>query len=55
MQARGWIMRPPYAARQEGDTRHRRAAFLVGVIVIAGGLVYFPMPILGPIGERLAG
>jgi len=25
------------------------------VIVIAGGLIYFPMLILGPIGERLVG
>ena len=31
------------------------AAFLVGVIVIAGGLIYFPMLILGPIGERIVG
>jgi len=31
------------------------AAFLIGVIVIAGGLIYFPMLILGPIGERIAG
>ncbi len=31
------------------------AAFLVGVIVIAGGLIYFPMLILGPIGERIIG
>ena len=30
-------------------------AFLLGVIVIAGGLIYFPMLILGPIGERLVG
>ena len=29
------------------------AAFLVGVIVIVGGLIYFPMLILGPIGERM--
>ena len=29
--------------------------FLLGVIVIVGGLVYFPMLILGPIGERLVG
>jgi potassium-transporting ATPase potassium-binding subunit len=28
------------------------AAFLLGVIVIVGGLIYFPMLILGPIGER---
>ena len=28
-------------------------AFLLGVIVIVGGLIYFPMLILGPIGERL--
>ncbi|HXL88225.1 MAG TPA: potassium-transporting ATPase subunit KdpA [Streptosporangiaceae bacterium] len=27
-------------------------AFLLGVIVIVGGLIYFPMLILGPIGER---
>ncbi|MGD0706282.1 MAG: potassium-transporting ATPase subunit KdpA [Trebonia sp.] len=31
------------------------AGFLVGVIVIVGGLIYFPMLILGPIGERIAG
>ena len=31
------------------------AAFLLGVIVIVGGLIYFPMLILGPIGERFAG
>jgi K+-transporting ATPase ATPase A chain len=30
-------------------------AFLLGVIVIAGGLIYFPMLILGPIGERIVG
>ncbi len=28
-------------------------AFLLGVIVIVGGLIYFPMLILGPIGERI--
>ena len=26
-----------------------------GVIVIVGGLIYFPMLILGPIGERITG
>jgi potassium-transporting ATPase potassium-binding subunit len=31
------------------------AVFLVGVIVIVGGLIYFPMLILGPVGERLVG
>lgn len=31
------------------------AAFLVGVIIIVGGLIYFPMLILGPIGERFVG
>jgi len=31
------------------------AAFLLGVIVIVGGLIYFPMLILGPIGERFTG
>jgi potassium-transporting ATPase potassium-binding subunit len=31
------------------------AAFLVGVIVIVGGLIYFPMLILAPIGERIVG
>jgi potassium-transporting ATPase potassium-binding subunit len=31
------------------------AAFLLAVIVIAGGLIYFPMLILGPIGERIVG
>lgn len=30
-------------------------AFLLGVIVIVGGLIYFPMLILGPIGERVVG
>ncbi|HMK98865.1 MAG TPA: potassium-transporting ATPase subunit KdpA, partial [Acidimicrobiales bacterium] len=30
-------------------------AFLFGVIVVVGGLVYLPMLILGPIGERLIG
>lgn len=28
-------------------------AFLLGVIIIVGGLIYLPMFILGPIGERL--
>src|SRR5258708_39377137 len=27
--------------------------FLLGVIVIVGGLIYFPMLILGPIGESI--
>ena len=27
--------------------------FLLGVIVIVGGLIYLPMLILGPIGERI--
>jgi potassium-transporting ATPase ATP-binding subunit len=31
------------------------AGFLTGVIVIVGGLIYFPMLILGPIGERITG
>jgi potassium-transporting ATPase potassium-binding subunit len=31
------------------------AGFLAGVIVIVGGLIYFPMLILGPVGERIAG
>jgi K+-transporting ATPase ATPase A chain len=31
------------------------AGFLTGVIVIVGGLIYFPMLILAPIGERLTG
>ena len=30
-------------------------AILLGVIVIVGGLIYFPMLILGPIGERIIG
>ncbi len=30
-------------------------AFLLGVIVIVGGLIYLPMLILGPIGERIVG
>ena len=29
--------------------------FLLGVIVIVGGLIYLPMLILGPIGERIIG
>jgi potassium-transporting ATPase potassium-binding subunit len=29
--------------------------FWLGVIVIVGGLIYLPMLILGPIGERIAG
>ena len=31
------------------------AGFLGGVIIIVGGLIYFPMLILGPIGERIVG
>jgi K+-transporting ATPase ATPase A chain len=31
------------------------AIFLFGVILIVGGLIYFPMLILGPIGERFVG
>jgi potassium-transporting ATPase potassium-binding subunit len=31
------------------------AVFLLGVIIIVGGLIYFPMLILGPIGERFVG
>jgi K+-transporting ATPase ATPase A chain len=31
------------------------AGFLTGVIVIVGGLIYFPMLILGPTGERITG
>jgi len=31
------------------------AGFLTGVIVIVGGLIYFLMLILGPIGERIVG
>jgi K+-transporting ATPase ATPase A chain len=31
------------------------AVFLLGVIVIVGGLIYLPMLILGPIGERIVG
>jgi potassium-transporting ATPase potassium-binding subunit len=31
------------------------AGFLTGVIVIVGGLIYFPMLILGPIAERIVG
>jgi potassium-transporting ATPase potassium-binding subunit len=30
-------------------------AFLLGVIVIVGGLIYFPRLIRGPIGERITG
>jgi len=31
------------------------AAFLLGVIIIVGGLIYFPMLILGPVGEQIIG
>ncbi len=31
------------------------AVFLLGVIIVVGGLIYFPMLILGPIGERIVG
>jgi Potassium-transporting ATPase A subunit len=31
------------------------AAFLLAVIIIIGGLIYFPMLILGPIGEQITG
>ena len=40
----------------QGHPRHRRATFagfLASVIVIVGGLIYFPMLILEPIGERI--
>ena len=30
-------------------------AFLFGVIIIVGGLIYLPMLILGPVGERIVG
>jgi len=30
-------------------------AFLLRVIMIVGGLIYFPMLILGPVGERFTG
>ena len=46
------------ARADQGDPGHPGltfAAFLVGVIVIVGGLIYFPMLILGPIGERIVG
>ena len=46
MRARGLPSTPP------GPTF---IAFLLGVIVIVGGLIYFPMLILGPIGERIIG
>ena len=29
--------------------------FLLGVIIIVGGLTYFPMLILGPVGEQIIG
>jgi K+-transporting ATPase ATPase A chain len=31
------------------------AAFLLGIILVVGGLIYFPMLILGPVGERIVG
>jgi K+-transporting ATPase A subunit len=33
----------------------RFAPIVLGVIIIVGGLIYFPMLILGPIGERIIG
>jgi K+-transporting ATPase A subunit len=33
----------------------RREAHAGLVTVVAGGLIYFPMLILGPIGERITG
>jgi K+-transporting ATPase A subunit len=37
------------------ETRPTFVAFLLGVILIMGGLIYLPMLILGPIGERIVG
>jgi len=31
------------------------ATFLLGVVLIVGGLIYFPMLILGPVGEQIIG
>jgi hypothetical protein len=46
----------PPATRATLDTSGPTfAVFLLGVIIIVGGLIYFPMLILGPIGERLIG
>jgi hypothetical protein len=46
----------PDPARATLDTAGATfAGFLVGVIVIVGGLIYFLMLILGPIGERITG
>lgn len=38
-----------------GTTGPTFVVFLLGVIVIVGGLIYLPMLILGPIGERIVG
>jgi len=45
------------SGKAPGDRVFRPAERLVyrGVIVIVGGLIYFPMLILGPIGERITG
>jgi hypothetical protein len=50
--------RGPRARAYPGHSRHERADVRrvpLGVIIIVGGLIYFPMLILGPIGERIIG
>ncbi|HUJ05626.1 MAG TPA: potassium-transporting ATPase subunit KdpA [Streptosporangiaceae bacterium] len=42
-------------AHEVGTAARTAAAFLLGVIVIVSGLIYFPTLILGPIGERIVG
>jgi K+-transporting ATPase A subunit len=52
----GWLCPIPVRTRATLDTAGLTfAGFLGGVIVIVGGLIYFPMLILGPIGERIVG
>ncbi len=48
----GVAFEPPRTLDTAGPTF---VAFLLGVIVIVGGLIHFPVLILGPIGERFVG
>jgi hypothetical protein len=50
-----WRLHPVVQPRAQLERDRRAAAFLLGVIVIVGGLIYFPMLILGSIKERIIG
>jgi potassium-transporting ATPase A subunit len=54
-----WPSPVPACTRAPGPTLDTAGptfvAFLLGVIVIVGGLIYLPMLILGPVGERIVG